>query len=137
VSLLLKNRSFSRRAHLPPDVYRARVAALVEKVESDATLVRNLKGLPVLDVKAVLTKDPQHRPASLASAAPGGRSITVEFSLLWGPRITIGLPFLFQTLSPVIANRPMKLLIVATITSFLVLLVQFFLNGFILTRWSR
>jgi hypothetical protein len=58
-------------AHLEPEVYRARVAALVETVESEAALVRNLKSLSVLGVEAILAKDPQHRPAALArSPAP-------------------------------------------------------------------
>ena len=58
-------------AHLEPEVYRARVAAMVEAIESEAALVRSLKGLPVLGVEAILAKDPQHRPASLArSPAP-------------------------------------------------------------------
>ena len=58
-------------AHLPPEVYRERVAALVETVETEAALARSLKGLTVLGVKAILAKDPLHRPAALArSSAP-------------------------------------------------------------------
>jgi REP element-mobilizing transposase RayT len=51
-------------AHLEPEVYRARVAAMVESIETEAALARALKGLPVLGVEAILTKDPQHRPSS-------------------------------------------------------------------------
>jgi hypothetical protein len=58
-------------AHLPPEVYRARVAAMVADIETEAALARSLKGLAVLGVEAILAKDPQHRPASLArSPAP-------------------------------------------------------------------
>lgn len=58
-------------AHLSPEVYRARVAALVETVESEVALARSLKGLSVLGVEAILAKDPQHRPATLSrSPAP-------------------------------------------------------------------
>jgi REP element-mobilizing transposase RayT len=58
-------------AHLEPEVYRERIAALVETVETEAALARSLKGLPVLGVEAILAKDPLHRPASLArSLAP-------------------------------------------------------------------
>lgn len=58
-------------AHLEPKVYRARVADMVESIETEAALVRSLKGLPVLGVEAILAKDPLHRPASLArSPAP-------------------------------------------------------------------
>jgi hypothetical protein len=56
---------------LPPEVYRERVAALVENVETEAALARSLKGLPMLGVEAILAKDPLHRPAALArSPAP-------------------------------------------------------------------
>ncbi|HEV7505077.1 MAG TPA: hypothetical protein VGS07_09215 [Thermoanaerobaculia bacterium] len=37
-------------AHLEPEVYRARVAAMVETLETEAALARSLKGLPVLGV---------------------------------------------------------------------------------------
>jgi REP element-mobilizing transposase RayT len=58
-------------AHLPPDVYRARIAGIVESIESDAARSRSLEGTSVLGVEAILAKDPQHRPASLAcSPAP-------------------------------------------------------------------
>jgi putative transposase len=58
-------------AHLPPEVYRARVAALVEGIETEAAHLRSLQGTSVLGVKGILEKDPQHRPASLArSPAP-------------------------------------------------------------------
>ncbi len=58
-------------AHLPPEVYRARVAALVKDIEAEAARLRSLEGKSVLGVEAVLAKHPQHRPASLArSPAP-------------------------------------------------------------------
>jgi hypothetical protein len=58
-------------AHLEPEAYRARVAAMVGTLETEAALARSLKGLPVLGVEAILAKDPRHRPASLArSPAP-------------------------------------------------------------------
>jgi hypothetical protein len=58
-------------AHLPSDVYRARVAGLVEGIETEAALLRSLKGASVMGMEAILAKDPQHRPASLAcSPAP-------------------------------------------------------------------
>jgi hypothetical protein len=57
--------------HLPPDVYRERIAGLVENIESEAALLRSEQGTSVLGVEAILAKDPQHRPASLAcSPAP-------------------------------------------------------------------
>jgi|SRR6185312_11620534 len=58
-------------AHLEPEAYRARVADMVETLETEAALARSLKGLPVLGVEAILAKDPLHRPASLVrSPAP-------------------------------------------------------------------
>jgi hypothetical protein len=43
----------------------------VENIETDAALLRNLKGTSVVGVEAILAKDPQHRPSSLArSPAP-------------------------------------------------------------------
>ncbi len=58
-------------AHLPPETYRARIAGLVEDIETEAALARSFQGEPVLGVEAILAKDPQHRPASIArSPAP-------------------------------------------------------------------
>jgi hypothetical protein len=58
-------------AHLPPDVYRARIAGIVETFESEAARLRSLNGTSVLGVEAILAKDPQHRPESIAcSPAP-------------------------------------------------------------------
>jgi putative transposase len=57
-------------AHLAPDQYRARVADLVEAIEADASR-RQQSNQPVIGVEAILTRDPQHRPAKLArSPAP-------------------------------------------------------------------
>jgi REP element-mobilizing transposase RayT len=55
-------------AHLAPDHYRAHVAALVKSIEEDAALRRRESGRSVLGVKAILAKDPRHRPAQLASS---------------------------------------------------------------------
>jgi|SRR6185312_1949767 len=58
-------------AHLTPNHYRARVAALVESIEKDAALRRRQSNGAVLGVEAILAKDPLHRPAKLArSPAP-------------------------------------------------------------------
>src|SRR5881227_3523097 len=54
-----------------PDLYRARVAGLVERIETEAALARSLQGTSVLGVEAILEKDPQHRPAAIdGSPAP-------------------------------------------------------------------
>ncbi|MEA2604463.1 MAG: REP-associated tyrosine transposase [Acidobacteriota bacterium] len=51
--------------------YRERIKGLVEGIESDAALLRSLNGTSVLGVEAILAKDPQHRPESIArSPAP-------------------------------------------------------------------
>ena len=58
-------------AHLAPDRYRARVAALVESIEEAAALRRKQSNGAVLGVKGILAKDPLHRPGKLArSSAP-------------------------------------------------------------------
>jgi hypothetical protein len=58
-------------AHPPPELYRARIAALVESIEADAACERERTGASVLGIKAILSYDPQHRPSSLArSPAP-------------------------------------------------------------------
>jgi len=58
-------------AHLTPDQYRARVAALVESIEATSALQRSQSNRSVLGVEAILAMDPQHRPAKLAkSPAP-------------------------------------------------------------------
>ena len=55
-------------AHLSAETYQASVAGLVESLEADAALARSLKGVSVLGVEAILAKDPQYRPAVLASS---------------------------------------------------------------------
>ena len=55
-------------AHLPPEIYRQRIASLVKDIEADAALARNLNGASVLGVEAILAMDPQHRPEHLASS---------------------------------------------------------------------
>jgi len=58
-------------ARLSPELYRARIAALVESIETEAALARERTGAVVVGVEAILSRDPQHRPASLArSPAP-------------------------------------------------------------------
>jgi REP element-mobilizing transposase RayT len=58
-------------AHLPPEVYRARIQALVETVVAEAALERSRTGRPVEGVESILARDPQYRPTKLArSPAP-------------------------------------------------------------------
>jgi hypothetical protein len=58
-------------AHLTPELYRARIAALVKSIEADAAREKGRTGASVLGVKAILSRDPLHRPSSLArSPAP-------------------------------------------------------------------
>lgn len=56
----------------------------MEAVETEAALVRSLKGLPVLGVEAILAKDPLHRPAALArSPAPLVHAATNYDAYAW------------------------------------------------------
>jgi hypothetical protein len=58
-------------AHLPPEVYRSRIAGLVESIEAVAAQERQRTGRPVAGVKAILGRHPQYRPAKLSrSPAP-------------------------------------------------------------------
>jgi len=58
-------------AHLSPELYRARIAELVESIEAEASQARERAGGSVIGVEAILSRDPQHRPASLErSPAP-------------------------------------------------------------------
>jgi hypothetical protein len=58
-------------AHLSPEVYRARIAEMVESIEAEAARERERTGACVLGVKAILSRDPRHCPASLSrSPAP-------------------------------------------------------------------
>ncbi|HEX4961636.1 MAG TPA: hypothetical protein VF173_12405 [Thermoanaerobaculia bacterium] len=58
-------------AHLSPELYRARIAEMVESIEAEAAQTREHTGAVVLGVEAILSRDPQHRPSSLArSPAP-------------------------------------------------------------------
>jgi REP element-mobilizing transposase RayT len=58
-------------AHLTPDQYQARVAALVETIEANSALQRSQSNRSALGVEAILAMDPQHRPAEIAkSPAP-------------------------------------------------------------------
>ncbi|MFY9826714.1 MAG: transposase [Thermoanaerobaculia bacterium] len=64
-------------AHLPPELYRARIAALVETIETEGARERKRTGASVLGVKAILSRDPQYRPTSLArSPAPRVHAVT-------------------------------------------------------------
>jgi hypothetical protein len=49
-------------AHLSPEQYRERVAALVDEIEAEAKAIRREKGLPVLGVRAVLQQNPHNEP---------------------------------------------------------------------------
>jgi hypothetical protein len=58
-------------AHLPPEVYRQRVAELVEEIESEAAAELAKAGREPFGVAAVLREDPETRPArSKKSPAP-------------------------------------------------------------------
>ena len=58
-------------AHLSSECYRARIEALVEAIETEAARERERTGASVLGVKAILARDPLHRPSTLArSPAP-------------------------------------------------------------------
>ncbi|HEX4966229.1 MAG TPA: transposase [Thermoanaerobaculia bacterium] len=58
-------------AHLSPEVYRARISQMVDSIEAEAACIRESTGAAVLGVEAILSRDPQHRPASLSrSPAP-------------------------------------------------------------------
>jgi REP element-mobilizing transposase RayT len=58
-------------AHLSPELYRTRIAGLVQLIESAAAEGRKRTGRPVRGVKEILERDPQHRPAKLSrSPAP-------------------------------------------------------------------
>jgi REP element-mobilizing transposase RayT len=58
-------------AHLTSELYRSRIAGLVESIEAAAALERKRTGRPVAGVKAILGRHPQHRPAKLSrSPAP-------------------------------------------------------------------
>jgi hypothetical protein len=58
-------------AHLSPELYRERIAALAETIETEAAEERERTGASVLGVKAILSRDPQHRPSSLARGELG------------------------------------------------------------------
>jgi len=58
-------------AHLSPEQYRERVAALIEDIDAEAKAIRREQGLPVLGVKAVLQQNPHKKPGhSKRSPAP-------------------------------------------------------------------
>jgi hypothetical protein len=58
-------------AHLSSDAYRRSIQALVGDLESQAAQARKAAGIQVLGVAAILSQDPQNRPAKLAhSPAP-------------------------------------------------------------------
>jgi hypothetical protein len=49
-------------AHLSPEQYRERVAALVAEIEAEAEAIRRKKGIPVLGVRAILQQNPHTEP---------------------------------------------------------------------------
>jgi hypothetical protein len=49
-------------AHLSPEQYRERVAALVAEIEAEAEAIRREKGIPVLGVRAILQQNPHTEP---------------------------------------------------------------------------
>ena len=58
-------------AHLSPELYRSRIADLVESIETSVAEERRRTGRSVKDMKEILHRDPQHRPVKLArSPAP-------------------------------------------------------------------
>ena len=58
-------------AHLPPELYRARIKTLVDSIITEAAIARSATGRPVEGVEKILSRDPQTRPAKLArSPAP-------------------------------------------------------------------
>jgi len=57
--------------HLSTEIYRARVAGLVDQFEREAAAERARTGIEVLGARAVLAQHPHHRPARVAkSPAP-------------------------------------------------------------------
>jgi REP element-mobilizing transposase RayT len=80
--------------HLPPAQYRKQVKILVGDVEAEAALARQRSGACVLGVQAILTQDPQTRPASVArspaplvhAATKAARKMFYEiYAELWEP----------------------------------------------------
>jgi REP element-mobilizing transposase RayT len=76
-------------AHLSPELYRSRIAGLVESIETAAAEERRSTGRSVRDLKEILHRDPQHRPAKLArSPAPlvhaATEAVRKEFYALYG-----------------------------------------------------
>jgi hypothetical protein len=58
-------------AELSPDAYRRCVQALVDDLDGQAARARKAAGIQALGIAAILSQDPQHRPATLAhSPAP-------------------------------------------------------------------
>jgi hypothetical protein len=57
--------------HLTPEVYRARVAALIHQIEATAAAERAKKGVEPLGIEKILAQDPETRPEILdCSPAP-------------------------------------------------------------------
>jgi hypothetical protein len=58
-------------AHLTPEQYRERVAALIEEIEAEARAERERTQVPALGVETILKQNPQGQPkASKRSPAP-------------------------------------------------------------------
>ena len=63
-------------AHLSPELYRTRIAGLVQSIETAAAEERKRTGCPVMGVEG-FERDPQHRPAKLSrSPAPLVHAVT-------------------------------------------------------------
>jgi hypothetical protein len=57
--------------HLTPEVYRARIADLVQEIEKAATIEREKKGIEPLGAEQVQAQEPETRPETLdKSPAP-------------------------------------------------------------------
>ena len=57
-------------AHMSPELYRARIAAMVEAIESEAASERERTGSSVLGVKEILSRDPNGRIALVKGLEP-------------------------------------------------------------------
>jgi REP element-mobilizing transposase RayT len=71
-------------AHLPAEEYRKRIAEMVEEIEDQAALQRQLRGLAAKGAAAVLAQEPQAAPERLKkSPAPffhaASRKVRLEF----------------------------------------------------------
>ena len=54
--------AFLAKSHLPPEVYRARIAKLIDQIEADAAAQREAAGRKPLGAEAILRQDPRTEP---------------------------------------------------------------------------